>query len=179
MRHKGVFALIAAGIGAAAVLVAAPAGAQEPEELPLTVEPTSGGVGTVITVSGEGCTSPNPDDAPEVDFVLGDEELFFGPGDGIVADEDVVQAEDDGTWSGQLTVPGDADPDATWFVTAACFASPEAEGVLALYELVEFDVTGPPTTTPTTPPPTTPTTAPPPPEAPPAVPVVEEPIFTG
>jgi hypothetical protein len=177
MRHKGVFALIAAGIGAAAVLVAAPASAQEPE-LPLTVEPTSGGVGTVITVSGADC-SGGPDDAPEVDFVLGDEELFFGPGDGVVADEDVVQAEDDGTWSGQLTVPGDADPDATWFVTAACFASPEAEGVLALYELVEFDVTGPPTTTPTTPPPTTPTTAPPPPEAPPAVPVVEEPIFTG
>jgi hypothetical protein len=90
----------------------------------------------------------------------------------------VVQAESDGSWSGQLTVPGDADPDATWFVSALCFASPEAEGVLAVYELVEFDVTGPPTT-PTTQPPTTPTTAPPPPEAPPAVPVVEEPIFTG
>jgi hypothetical protein len=178
MRHKGVFALIAAGIGAAAVLVAAPAGAQEPGELPLTVEPTSGGVGTVITVSGADCSSPNPDDAPEVDFVLADEEFIFGPGEGVVADDDVVQAEDDGTWSGQLTVPGDADPDATWFVSALCFASPEAEGVLATYELVEFDVTGPPTT-PTTQPPTTLPTAPPPPEAPPAVPVVEEPIFTG
>jgi hypothetical protein len=177
MRHKGVFALVSAGIGAAAVLVAAPAGAQEPE-LPLSVDPLTGGAGTVITVSGEGCASENPDDAPEVDFILADEEFLFGPGDGVLADENLVPAEADGTWSGQLTVPADLDPDLTWLVTAACFASPEAEGTLALYEIVEFDVTGPPTTTPTTPPPTTPppTT---PPEAPPAAPVTEEPDFTG
>lgn len=172
MRYKGVFALTLAGIGAAAVLVAAPAGAQA-EDLALGVEPTSGGVGTVITVSGAECTSENPDDAPEVDFILADEEFFFGDGEGVVADEDLVQAEDDGTWSGQLTVPADVDPDLSWFVSALCFAGPEAEEPLAFYEIVEFDVTGPPTPTPTTPP-TTPT-----PEAPPAVPVVEEPEFTG
>jgi hypothetical protein len=173
MRYKGVFALMSAGIGAAAVLVAAPAGAQA-EELTLSVEPTSGGVGTVITVSGADCTSENPDDTPEVDFILADEEFFFGETEGLVADENLVQAADDGTWSGQLTVPADVDPDLSWFVSALCFAGPEAEEPLAVYEVVEFDVTGPPTTTPTTPP-TTPTT----PEAPPAVPVVDEPVFTG
>src|SRR5262245_1527571 len=177
MRHKGVFALVSAAIGAAAVLVAAPAGAQEPPELPLSVEPLSGGVGTVITVSGEGCTSENPGDAPEVDFILADEEFLFGPGDGQLADENLVPAEEDGTWSGELTVPAGLDPDLTWLVTAACFANPEAEGTLALYEIVEFDVTGPPTTTPTTPPTTAPPTTPP--EAPPAAPVTEEPDFTG
>jgi len=177
MRHKGVFALVSAAIGAAAVLVAAPAGAQEPPELPLSVEPLSGGVGTVITVSGEGCTSENPEDTPEADFILADEDFFFTENEGVFGDEGVVQAADDGTWSGQLTVPADADPDLTWLVTAACFASPEAEGTLAVYELVEFDVTGPPTTTPTTPPTTAPPTTPP--EAPPAAPVTEEPDFTG
>jgi hypothetical protein len=79
--------------------------------------------------------------------------------------------EDDGTWSGQLTVAADVDPDLSWFVSALCFAGPEAEEPLAFYEIVEFDVTGPPTPPPT--PPTTPT-----PEASPAVPV-EEPEFTG
>jgi hypothetical protein len=180
MRHKGVFALVAAGIGAAAVLVAAPAGAQEeePEELPLSVEPLTGGAGTVITVSGEGCASENPEDAPEVDFILADEEFFFGEGEGVVADEDLVQAEDDGTWSGQLTVPADVDPDLSWFVSALCFSGPgEDAEVLAVYEIVEFDVTGPPTTTPTTPSTTPPPTTPP--AAPPAVPVTEEPDFTG
>jgi hypothetical protein len=178
MRHKGVFALVSAGIGAAAVLVAAPAGAQEPP-LPLSVEPLTGGAGTVITVSGAGCTSDNPDDAPEVDFILADEEFFFGEGEGLLADGNVVPAEADGTWSGELTVPAGLDPDLSWFVSALCFSGPgEDAEVLADYEIVEFDVTGPPTTTPTTPPPTTPppTT---PPEAPPAAPVTEEPDFTG
>lgn len=172
MRHKGVFALASAAIGVA--VLAAPAGAQEPE-LPLTVEPMSGPMGTQITVSGSDCTSDDPLAAPEVAFILADEEFFFGEAEGLVADDDLVQAEDDGTWSGQLTVPADVDPDLSWFVSALCFAGPEAEEPLAIYEIVEFDVTGPPTTPPTTPPPTTP----PPPEAPPAVPVVEEPIFTG
>lgn len=177
MRHKGVFALVSAGIGAATVLVAAPAGAQE--LLPITVDPTSGGAGTVITVSGAECTSENPEDAPEVDFILADEEFFFGEGEGLVADENLVQAADDGTWSGELTVPAGLDPDLSWFVSALCFSGPgEDAEVLADYDLVEFDVTGPPTTTPTTPPSTTPppTT---PPEAPPAAPVTEEPDFTG
>jgi hypothetical protein len=178
MRHKGVFALVATGIGAATLLVATPAGAQE-EELALNVDPTSGPVGTVIDVSGAGCTSENPDDAPEVDFILADEEFFFGEGEGLVADENLVEAEDDGTWSGQLTVPADVDPDLSWFVSALCFAGPEAEEPLAVYEIVEFDVTGPPTTPPTTPTTMQPPTTPPAPEAPPAAPVVEEPVFTG
>jgi hypothetical protein len=174
MRHKGVCTLVCAGIGAAAVLVAAPAGAQT-EDLPLSVEPTSGGVGTVISVSGSGCSSENPGDAPEVDFILADEDFFFTENEGVVGDEDVVPAEGDGSWSGQLTVPDDADPDAVWFVSALCFAGPAADEPLGVYELVDFDVTAPPTTEP----PTTPTTAPPTPEAPPAMPVVDEPVFTG
>jgi hypothetical protein len=171
MRHKGVFALASAAIGVA--VFAAPAGAQE-DPLPMTVEPTSGGVGTVITVSGADCTSEDPEAAPEVDFLLADEAFFFTENEGVVAAEDLVQAESDGTWSGQLTVPGDVDPDAVWFVSALCFAGPDAEEPLAVYDLFAFDITGPPTTPPTTPP-----TVPTPPEAPPAAPVVEEPIFTG
>jgi hypothetical protein len=177
MRHKGVFALISAGVGAAAVMVAAPAGAQEPEPLPLNVEPLSGDVGTVITVSGADCTSENPDDAPEADFILADEDFFFTENEGAIVADGVAQAAEDGTWSGQLTVPNDVDPDTVWFVGALCFAGPDAEEPLAVYDLVEFDVTGP--TTPTTKPPTTQTTTPPTPAAPPAVPVVEEPDFTG
>lgn len=173
MRHKGVFAVVCAGIGAASVLVAAPAGAQV-EELPLTVDPPSGPEGTVITVSGSGCNSENPDDAPEVDVILADEAFFTTPDQGEVIADALVEPESDGSWSAQLTVPEGTDPDTTWLISALCFASPEAPEPLAVYEIVEFDVTGPPTPPPTTPPPTTP-----PPEAPPAPPVVEEPEFTG
>ncbi|MGH9193858.1 MAG: hypothetical protein ACRDZ0_15470 [Acidimicrobiales bacterium] len=176
MRHKAVFALASAGIGAAALLVAPPAGAQE-ELLPINVEPASGPVGTVITVSGSDCASTDPGAAPEVDIILADEDFFFTEEEGVVAAEALVEAEGDGTWSSQLTVPDDVDPEVVWFVGALCFAGPDAEEPLAVYDLFEFDVTGPSTTPTTSPPATTPPTAPP--EAPPAVPVVEEPTFTG
>ena len=138
------------------------------------VSETIGWLTSDLSETDEAPTSPK-DKKP----VRSDEEFFFGPGDGAFGDENVVPAEDDGTWSGELTVPAGLDPDLSWFVSALCFSGPgEDAEVLADYDLVEFDVTGPPTTTPTTPPSTTPppTT---PPEAPPAAPVTEEPDFTG
>jgi hypothetical protein len=160
MRHKGVFALITAGVGAAAVLVAAPAGAQE--LLPITVEPTTGPIGTEVTVSGEGCL--NEDGPGEVDvqlFFEDEEEPAVFPADEVL---------EDGSWS-LVLASTEEDPPGIYTFTATCFV-PGGEEVIADYDFVEFELTAPPE------PPTTPTT-PPTPTAPPAVPVVEEPDFTG
>ena len=167
MRHKRVFAVASAAIAAAAVLFATPAGAQE--LLPITVDPTSGPAGTAVAVSGADCLTEDPGLAPEV-------EIFFGDDSGgELAASIIVVPETDGTWSGEITVP-DVDPDVMWVVTATCFDGPGQDaGILADYQFVDFDVTGPPTTPTTTPPPTTPTTPP----APPATAVPGEPTFTG
>jgi hypothetical protein len=166
MTHKGVSALISAGVGAAVVLVAAPAGAQT-EDLPLSVEPTSGPIGTEVTVSGEDCL--NEDGPGEVDvelFFEDEEEPAVFPADEVL---------EDGSWS-LVLASTEEDPPGIYTFTATCFV-PGSEEVIAEYEFVEFELTAP-TTAPTTPP-TNPSTAPPPAQAPPAVPVVDEPDFTG
>ena len=166
MRHKGVFALVSAGIGAAAVLVAAPAGAQE--LLPITVEPTTGPVGTEVTVSGEDCLNEaGPGEVEVYLFFEDEEEPAVFPVDEVM---------EDGSWS-LVLLSTEEDPLGHYSFTATCFV-PGSDDVIADYDFADFELTGPPTTTPTTPTPTTPTT-PTPPEAPPAAPVTEEPDFTG
>jgi hypothetical protein len=168
--------------GAAAVLVAAPpAGAGDG----FTVTPTSGPAGTVISVSGTGCYEEGLPDR-HVSIILSD-------GEQASASSSVVP-DDNGAWSGQLTVPAGADPAGTYQVYASCWGSilgDNGQEILA-YGPVAFDVTGggpaptTPTTqpnepTPTTQPPTEPTVPgePETPGPPPATPVVDEPDFTG
>jgi hypothetical protein len=55
MRHKRVFALVAAAIAVGAAVPTAPAGAQE--ILPLDATPTSGWVGRNVAVAGQGCVN--------------------------------------------------------------------------------------------------------------------------
>lgn len=184
--RKSRVAAVAVGVVASVLLAGAPAGAQEgePPELPLTVTPTSGPAGTVVTVSGGDCVA---EDETFVEFALltVDNESPEGPELVLVAREDAVPAED-GSWSGELTVPEGVDPDAVYYVSAVCgveIGEEEAEGI-AWYDYIEFDVTGgqpttpPPTVDPGVLPPVTPPVAVAPTAAP-AVAVVAQPTFTG
>jgi hypothetical protein len=145
------------------VLVAAPAGAQE--LLPISVEPTSGPVGTEVTVSGADCLNEAGLGEVEVYLFFEDEEE-----PAVFPVDEVLE---DGSWSLVLASTVEDAPGLYSF-TATCFV-PGSDEVIADYEFADFELTGPPTTTPpsTTPPTTTP------PEAPPAAPVTEEPDFTG
>jgi hypothetical protein len=171
-----------------ALLAGVPAGAQseEPVLLPLTVDPTSGPAGTVITVGGEQCGGVDDglDNSAVMALLTPDPEDPLSPP--FIVEIGEVAAGEDGSWTGEITVPEGVDPDAPHFVTALCLAAipgEEEPEVVAEYDFVEFDVTG---EEPTTPPPTVepPVDVPPPPEpetptAPPAVPVVAPPDFTG
>jgi hypothetical protein len=164
MRHKSVFALISAGIGAAAVLVAAPAGAQEPEPLPITVEPASGPVGTEVTVSGEECLNEAGPGEVEVYLFFEDEEepaVFL-----------VDQVLEDGSWS-LVLASTEEDPPGLYTFSATCFV-PESEEVIADYDFVDFELTAAPKPSEPPKPP-----APEPEPAKPAAPVVARPSFTG
>jgi cell division septation protein DedD len=170
-------AFAVAGIGAVA-LASPPASAGDG----FTVTPTSGPAGTVIAVSGTGCYEEGLPDR-HVSIILTD-------GEQASASSSVVP-EDNGAWSGQLTVPAGADPAATYEVYASCWGSILGDNgqEIVSYGPVAFDVTGggtqpttPTTATPTTQPPTETTdpTAPDGPETPPpATPVVRPPDQTG
>jgi hypothetical protein len=134
---------------------------------PLEVSPTSGPAGTVITVHGEGCIHPR-----EVDVLV---ELIDETNQDL---EGAIQPDvaTDGSWTAQLTVPAEADPDHPFDVIAVCSVKvdfPNIPPSVVGYESVPFDVTEPTTNPPVIPPPTAP------PAAPPAAPVVAEPTFTG
>ncbi len=77
----------------------------------LTVTPKSGAPGTVITISGTACQNST------VHVVLG---ASNGQSGGIVAERDGVPVNSDGTFSTTITVPSDADPDATYTLTVEC-----------------------------------------------------------
>jgi hypothetical protein len=160
MRHKGAFALAATAIMGGAALLAAPAGAQEP--LPLDVSPTSGSVGSNVTVSGQGCIEgERPGLITVVLFGESDERLFT-----------VDDVSDDGSWSTVITLPEGLTP-GPYSLTAVCAVSTGGE---VQYEGVDFEVVA------TAPPPTSTTTTvvtPAPEPAAPATPVPGEPIFTG
>ena len=90
----------------------------------LTISPTSGPSGTVITVTGTAC------EADTVDLGLG---ASTGESGGVVAETNDVPVNDDGSFSGTLTVPAGSDPDATYSVGATCGTDN--------YALQAFDVT--------------------------------------
>jgi hypothetical protein len=169
MERKRMSAALIVGAAAGALLVAAPAGAGAPQ---LEVTPTSGPVGTTITVSGNLCGDGLAEFTLYMD-VDGDEPL-------VIAQDD-LDAPMDGTWSGELVVPATATlpggdtvdilPGDGYSIGATCTFSEQP----VKYDDVDFEVTGSPTPTPSTTPPTTAPTSTPPP----ATPITDEPPFTG
>jgi hypothetical protein len=180
LRHKYVAGVATAALLVSAALAGGTAGAQAVP--PLTVDPTSGPPGTVVSVSGGGCTTEDPalmaDAFPFL--VRVDEELTE---DDFLAGSEAEPAAD-GTWATTLTVPDGFDPEGVYVVGAICVGlaeTPEGDQLLFEYEPIEFDLTGPP---PTEPPVVTPPDLPPvvpvgPAEAPVARPVQARPTFTG
>jgi hypothetical protein len=155
----------AGGIAATALLGTIPVGAQEGDPLPISVTPSSGPAGTVVTVSGDGC--------------IGE----AGPGDILVALFDSTSDEpidafsgdvaEDGAWTFQLEFEA-TDPPGVYEFSALCFASPESEDVIAAYGFASFELTAPATEPPAAEP-----TTPAPPTAAPATAVSAKPTFTG
>jgi hypothetical protein len=184
-RRAAAVAVACAAAGALALSVA-PAGAQDPGSPALTVSPTSGPAGTVIAVSGGGCT-----ETIQVYLAIG---TSFPSSPADVAATTGTEASGAGDWQTSIAVPAGLDPAGTYSVTARCYISAgEQSQTKFTYGIVPFDVTGD-STTPSTVPPTVPPTVPgdpgdpgdPPvidpdvvPMAPVAVPVVAEPDFTG
>ena len=159
-----------AGLLSAAVLAGGPAGAQEGGEFaPLTVDPTSGPAGTVISVSGADCVEEGVATVSSAILVRFDDSETE---DDLLDIADVDAAED-GTWATSLTMPAGLDPEGVYLVTAACLVA-ESEQLVVDYEVVEFDLTG---AAPTEPPADTPPAAPAPAAA--ATPVRAQPTFTG
>lgn len=139
------------GLALVAMLVVAPADAQEPELLPLTITPTSGPGGTAITASGTDCARQQPFNA----FV----QVYFADEDEVLGAVETTVS-DNGTWAQDIQVPADANPAAAYSVFATCFVD-TGEGTerAGEYEGQPFAVSGPAAT--------------------PAVPVPDDPSFTG
>jgi hypothetical protein len=157
----------AGGVAATALVGTLPVGAQEGDLLPISVTPSSGPAGTVVTVSGEDCVSE------------------AGPGDLVVYLFDSTSADpievfggtvtEDGAWTSQLQVEA-TDPPGVYDFSATCFESPESETIVADYDFASFELTAP---APTGPPAAEPTPPAAPPAAAPATAVPAKPTFTG
>ena len=158
-------------VGATAVttvLLAAPAaiGGVPPE---ITVSPTSGPIGTVVTVSGTNCDNG----VVEVSMVDFDSEAE------VVVLEAVQTS--DGLWSDSFAVP-DIDPAGDWHIWAFCWLGGETTPVnydlVPVHVLEDGTVVTPPETPvdPAAPPVIEPGVAP---VAAPATPVPGDPSYTG
>jgi len=130
----------------------------------LDVTPTSGSVGSRVTVSGQGCVNDTGTSTGLVSVLL------FGQGDQRQFTVDDVLA--DGTWSTVITLPEGlaAGPH---LLTAICALRAGGE---VDYTVIEFEVTDATATPPST---TTTAVAQGPEPASPATPVPGEPTFTG
>ena len=121
-------------------------------------QPASGPVGTVIAVNSvTPCVPPQGAPNPEVSVLLFNQRDIDQNSEPTAAEVFAVGA--DGTWSGRLTVPADAEL-GTYFLAAACFAGVEEEEPFLEYEDQQFTVTAAP-------------------DAPPAVAVPGAPTVTG
>lgn len=158
--------------------------AEAPAVLPLSVDPTSGPVGTTVNVSGSDC--PNA----EVEWAL-----LAGTGlhdAHAIVDVWGSPTGEDGTWSGELFVydtmfelPDDPEgdlvevdtvPGADYFVVAFCITD---DGSFIESDVVPFDITAGGTTKPRTDTPEVPDVIDVTPQAQPATPVVGDPTYTG
>lgn len=164
----------------------APLGAQpgEPPELPMSISPTSGPIGTEIVISGEGCFGP--------DGGAGDHVWLAGVEDqgDYMPFEATAPVRADGTWEHRFTLAPDPPSIESLSIYGSCFDTPDS--VSGHYPAVLFDVVRSPA--PTEPPPTTRPPAPEPPvpvapgvqrpstqapSAPVAAPVLGQPTYTG
>jgi hypothetical protein len=115
---------------------------------PFNVSPTSGPPGTVVNVSGSGC-SPGLTVSPSQDYVsISSTSLPLNSQIPVAAN---------GSWSGSFTIPQNTLP-LPAVIAAACFTN-GLPSLLTIYTPQTFTVTAAPTTTTT--PPTTPATSPP------------------
>jgi hypothetical protein len=110
----------------------------EPVSRTLTVSPTSGPPGTVFSISGEGCAKSGVATSV-VDIVVNltatDRQTGFAAAH--------VATRPDGSWTGMLTVPANADPSSAYLVNASCQMN--GDEALFEYESVPFQVTALPT----------------------------------
>jgi hypothetical protein len=159
-----------------------------PTVLPLSVDPTSGPIGTTVSVSGTDCTGD------VVEFALLAETGY----DDTTAIVDAWSTEpaQDGAWSGELVVydtmflmpdgeeEADVVPGGDYFVAAACLHYPEdvpeapTPDEITLSEAVDFEITGDGTAPPSDRPPATVITSVVP-AAQPATLVAGDPDYTG
>jgi hypothetical protein len=103
-------------------------------------QPASGPVRTVIAVNSvTPCVPPQGASNPEVDVLLFNQRDIDQNTDTAF---EVFAIGADGTWSGKLTVPADAEL-GKYFLAAACFAGAEEEPFLD-YEEQQFTVTAAP-----------------------------------
>ncbi len=137
----------------------------EPEAGPLTGvfdrQPASGPIGTVIAVrSVTPCIPPKDAANPEVEVVLFNEHSLQ---QGELTIDEVFPLGADGTWSGEVIVPADAEL-GEYIIDAACFAGASLnEEPFLIYQPQGFTVVAAAVT----------------PPAPPAAAVVREPNLTG
>jgi hypothetical protein len=157
----GVGTLVAGALG----VTYASAGAPDPGDIPINVEPSSAAPGDTVAVSGTDCFPNEGGDDQFVDMVLLDGETVIAEG--------LAEGNDEGDWQDQIVVPEDITEDTTLAVEATCRGLGEAFALAALEIVVPTPPTVVTTTTTTT---TTPTTTPTP-TAPP--PVVQVPTVTG
>jgi hypothetical protein len=142
--------------------------APEPQIGVFSRQPARGPVGTTIAVrSVTPCVPPQDATHPEVEVVMLNEHDLD---QGTVTIDEVFPVGSDGTWSGSLTVPADAEV-GEYFIVAACFASSSpTEEPFLIYQPQGFTVVAAAVS-----PPTPPVTPP----SPPAVAVPGTPTFTG
>jgi hypothetical protein len=140
----------------------------EPQIGVFSRQPARGPVGTTIAVrSVTPCVPPQDATHPEVEVVMLNEHDID---QGMATIDEVFPVGGDGTWSGSLTVPADAEV-GEYIIVAACFASSSpTEEPFLIYEPQGFTVVAEAVS-----PPAPPVTPP----SPPAVAVPGTPTFTG
>lgn len=172
MPNRHIRVMVGIGVGTLAAVALgvsyAGAGAPDPGEIPINVEPSTAAPGDIVVVSGTDCF---PYEGGDDHFV----DMFLLDGETAIA-EAVAEANDEGDWQDQMTVPEDITEDTTLAVVAICRGLGESFALAALEIVVPTPPTVVTTTTTTTTTPTTPTTTPTP-TAP--APVVRVPTVTG
>jgi hypothetical protein len=113
MRHRPT--AVAAVTAAAAVTLAlggAPTAAQQPDLLPIAVDPGRVPAGTDVTISGDGCIDDTPTGVVvEVTYLGDDAELSFSA---------PWEVADDGSWAARYRINED-DPVGSYAVQATCY----------------------------------------------------------
>jgi len=140
MRWAGLV-IAAAAAGAIIAAVWPDDAPHRPNSHPLQVLPTSGGLDTVIVVSGEACPAA-PNDAQNTGLTYWLDAEIDGKATTVVS-HDITQAPVR-PWIGRLTFPAESSPDIDYRVGAVCWANVTGSADnYSPYDTVEFDLTEP------------------------------------